>query len=158
MPDRTEPVIALREVYTMLRPALCGLALLSLMFSGGCQFLPFGGESPVPAPAAASTPAPVAQPAPPKPVSPPIVGGFAVTGCDESQCKEAQALAVQTIYRQDPQRGLVEAATVELQVVAGINYRFHITMTGAKKYTVTVYRDLQGTMSVINFAKEITAQ
>ncbi|HVY88939.1 MAG TPA: hypothetical protein VG942_08735 [Hyphomonadaceae bacterium] len=137
----------------MLRPAVCGLALML----GACQLPLFGGD-----PAAPVTPAATPQPAAPKPAPPApkpvVVGGFAATGCEESQCKEAQAMAVQTIYRQDPQRGLVEAATVEQQVVAGMNYRFHITMTGAKNYSVTVYRDLQGNLSVTNFSKEVTAQ
>jgi hypothetical protein len=127
------------------RPALLGL----LALAGGCQFLPLPGDAPrAPAPAA-----PAAAPAAPKPV---IVGAFGSSGCDDANCRQAQALAVETIYAQDPQRGIVENSKAEVQVVAGLNYKFHIQMTGANRYTIVVYRDLMGNLSVTSFQKEIT--
>ena len=41
----------------------------------------------------------------------------------------------------------------ELQVVAGINYHFVITMTGGARYGVTVYRKLDGAMEVTDYAR-----
>ena len=35
-----------------------------------------------------------------------------------------------------------------MQVVAGLNYRFTLSMSGGAAYRVVVYRNLQGEMSV----------
>ena len=39
------------------------------------------------------------------------------------------------------------------QVVAGLNYRFDITLADNSRFGVTVYRDLQGGMQVTAFEK-----
>lgn len=94
----------------------------------------------------ASQPAPAAQ----RPV---IVGGYAPADANDAQVKAAEKLAVDEIYRREPQRSIVETVTRESQVVAGMNYRFTIKMTGANRYEVVVFRPLQGEMSVTGFAK-----
>ena len=62
--------------------------------------------------------------------------------------KAAQAVAVNEIYTQRPTRALVEKVGAEMQVVAGLNYRFTISMSGGAAYRGEVYRNLQGEMSV----------
>jgi hypothetical protein len=106
----------------------------------------------------------VHTPAPPPPEihddatspRPPIVGGYTnatpVNDAD-TNTKAARDFAVVEIYKRFPQRGIVESATVKTQVVAGLNYQFHIVMTGGKAYEAVVYRDLQGKMSVSSLSE-----
>jgi hypothetical protein len=82
-----------------------------------------------------------------------IVGGYAPADETEPGCKEAEAPAIDTIYKRDPQRGLVENKSAQIQVVAGLNFLFDIKMTGTNRYTVRIYRDLQGQMMVSEFSK-----
>lgn len=109
--------------------------------------------SPAPAPA----PEPVAiEATPPTPMPAPepmITGGYSPANLDDEVVKAAQAVATDAIYTRDPTRALVETTEVEQQVVAGMNYRFVITMTGGARYGVTVYRKLDGTMEVTDYAK-----
>ena len=65
----------------------------------------------------------------------------------------AEKLAVDEIYRLEPQRSLVENVTREQQVVAGMNFRFTVKMTGMNSYRVVVYKPLQGEMTVSGFEK-----
>lgn len=92
------------------------------------------------------------QEAPPPAPGPAIAGGYAPAGETGPDYAAAEALAIKTIYERDPQRSLVKTKTAEVQVVAGLNYRFEITMTSGAIYNVTVYRDLQGKLSVTNYA------
>ncbi len=85
--------------------------------------------------------------------SPQIAGGYAPADGTEPGYKEAEALAIDTIYKRDPQRGLVENKSAQIQVVAGLNFLFDIKMTGANRYTIRIYRDLQGQMTVSEFTK-----
>jgi len=85
--------------------------------------------------------------------APVITGGYSPASLDDDMTKAAQAVAVDAIYKRDPTRALVEKVEAELQVVAGLNYRFVITMTGGSRYDVTVYRKLDGTMEVTNYRK-----
>jgi hypothetical protein len=85
---------------------------------------------------------------PPPPV---IVGGYTDAGpANTANADETAArnLAVAELYRKFPTRALVEKVTVQTQVVAGLNYRFHITMSGGAAYDVVVYRDLQNHMTI----------
>lgn len=114
---------------------LAVLAAASVLAAAGCA------SPPAPEPAPGETaPAPV------------IAGGYAPAGETGPDYAAAEALAIQTIYERNPQRGLVKSKTAEVQVVAGLNYRFQITMTSGAVYDVTVYRDLQGKLSVTNYA------
>jgi hypothetical protein len=83
----------------------------------------------------------------------PITGGYAPADRDDVGANAAEALAIAEIYRREPQRSLVESATRELQVVAGLNYRFVVKMSGANSYRVVVYRPLEGDMRVTEFEK-----
>jgi len=98
----------------------------------------------------ACTSAPPAADAPPPPM---IVGGYAPADANAPGYKEAEALAIAEIYTREPQRGLVESKSTQVQVVAGLNYLFDIKMTGANRYTIRIYRDLQGALTVSEFTK-----
>jgi hypothetical protein len=112
-----------------------------------------------PAPATEPTPAPetpAAEATPPAPMpspEPAIVGGYAPADLADETVKAAQTIATDAIYTRDPTRALVEKVEAEQQVVAGMNYRFVITMTGGAKFGVTVFRDLDGKMEVTEYAK-----
>lgn len=115
--------------------------------------------SPATAPETAPAPAPetpVAEVTPPAPTpepAPPVVGGYSPANLQDEMVKAAEKVATDAIYTRDPTRALVEKVEVEQQVVAGMNYRFTITMSGGAKYGVTVYRDLDGKMEVTDYAK-----
>ena len=100
----------------------------------------------------ACTGMPGAAPAAP---SSPVVGGYAAANANDETVRAAEALAVAEIYKRDPQRGLVEQVTREQQVVAGMNYRFTIKMTGVNSYRIVVFKPLpgQGEMTVTGYEK-----
>lgn len=97
--------------------------------------------------AACATPPPAEIPAGP------IVGGYGQSNPEDESVKAAQKLAVDEIYKRNPTRALVEKVTAETQVVAGLNYRFTIVMTGGATYSIVIYRDLQGAMTVTAYDK-----
>ena len=117
----------------MRRPALFALVLLAC----ACANLP--ANNPPSAPTVA--PGPV------------IVGGYAPADLANPDVAAAEKLAVDEIYRREPQRSLVENVTREQQVVAGMNYRFTIKMSGQNAYRVVIYKPLQGEMGVTLFEK-----
>ena len=92
---------------------------------------------------------------PTAPTSGPVVGGYAPADQADPGVAAAEKLAVDEIYKREPQRGLVESVTREQQVVAGMNYRFTIKMTGTNSYRVVVFKPLpgQGEMTVTGFEK-----
>lgn len=92
----------------------------------------------------------VAEQSAPAPV---IVGGYGAADLKDENVKAAQTLAVNEIYTRNPTRALVDKVSAEVQVVAGLNYRFTIVMTGGAAYRVIVFRSLQGQMSVSSFEK-----
>ncbi|MFT3723480.1 MAG: hypothetical protein QM773_07815 [Hyphomonadaceae bacterium] len=94
-----------------------------------------------------------ATPPPAEPPAGPIVGGYGVSNPEDESVKAAQKLAVDEIYKRNPTRALVEKVTAETQVVAGLNYRFTIAMSGGATYRVVVFRDLLGAMSVTSYEK-----
>ncbi|MDZ4761921.1 MAG: hypothetical protein SGJ21_12710 [Alphaproteobacteria bacterium] len=89
--------------------------------------------------------APEAQP---RPI---VVGGYNAAD-DTSQLRAARNLAIDELYRRFPTRALIEGVTSEVQVVAGLNYRFRIEMSGDKAvrpiYSVVVFQSLQDELSV----------
>jgi hypothetical protein len=101
-------------------------------------------ETTTPTPTATTAATPETTPMPP----PMITGGFAPADSASADVKAALALATAELYKKFPQRGLVEKSTAEVQVVAGLNYRFDIQMTGGKHYTAVVYKPLRGDMAV----------
>ena len=117
------------------------LAVLLVSFSaalGACAMSP-----------SADAPPPVSDaPAPPM-----IVGGYSAADLSDANVKAAQAAAEKEIYTRNPTRALVEKVSAELQIVAGRNYRFTITMSGGSSYRITVFQPLQGEMSVSAYEK-----
>lgn len=84
---------------------------------------------------------------------PPLAGGYQSASASDETVKAAETLAVAEIYKRDPQRGIVEQVTREQQVVAGMNYRFTIKMTGVNSYRIVVFKPLQGEMVVTGYEK-----
>lgn len=111
----------------MLRSALLVLALAA----SACTHAPAPADSPAPA----------------------MVGGYGPANLANPDVMAAEKLAIDEIYKREPQRGLVENVTREQQVVAGMNYRFIVKMTGMNSYRVVVYKPLQGDMAVSAFEK-----
>jgi len=130
-----------------MRPA--PTILIVALFAACTPPAPAPEPAPMPEPATVATTPPAPMPAP----EPVITGGYSPASLDDEMVKAAQAVAVDAIYTRNPTRALVEKAEAEQQVVAGINYRFVITMTGGAKFNVTVYRKLDGTMEVTDYAK-----
>ena len=85
--------------------------------------------------------------------APMVVGGYGSSNPADEGVKAAQAIAVNELYTRNPPRALVDKVSAETQVVAGLNYRFTIVMTGGAAYRVIVFRNLQGGMSVTSFEK-----
>ena len=108
---------------------------------------------PAPAPEAAAAEATPPAPMPTPDPAPPVVGGYAPADVADASVKAALAVATDAIYTRNPTRALVETTEAEQQVVAGMNYRFVITMTGGARFGVTVFRDLDGKMEVTEYAK-----
>jgi hypothetical protein len=117
----------------MRDPALFAFALLA----GACANLP--ADNPPSAPSAAPSPV--------------VVGGYAPADMNAPEVKAAYGVALGEVYKRNPTRALDEKKSAEQQVVAGMNYRFRIEMTGGAVYSVTVYRDLQGAMAVSDYQK-----
>lgn len=88
----------------------------------------------------------------------PLAGGYAPADANDVGATAAEKLALDEIYRREPQRARVESVTRELQVVAGINYRFVFKMSGAKSYRVVVYRPLDGDMRITSFEQLTSLQ
>lgn len=87
----------------------------------------------------------------------PIAGGYGGANEETPYFREARARAIAEVYRRHPTRALVESATAEVQVVAGLNYRFIIAMSGdpetRPRYEVVIFRSLSGDYSVTDFKK-----
>lgn len=83
----------------------------------------------------------------------PIVGGYQPANPGDLGLTTAEKMAVDEVYRREPQRSIVESVTREQQVVAGMNYRFTIKMSGINSYRVVVFKPLQGPMSISGFEK-----
>ncbi|MEL6662302.1 MAG: hypothetical protein AAFR33_04795 [Pseudomonadota bacterium] len=87
----------------------------------------------------------------------PLPGGFGPGDPSEPGAKVAYEMVVDAIYEQYPTRALVDVVTLETQVVAGLNYRFRVEMTGAPEaraiYQAKVYRDLEDTYEITSLEK-----
>jgi hypothetical protein len=85
----------------------------------------------------------------------PVPGGYLPANAGDADVMAAEKMAVDEIYRREPQRSIVENVTREQQVVAGMNYRFTIKMSGMNSYRIVVFEPLpgQGAMSVTGFEK-----
>lgn len=89
--------------------------------------------------------------------APVMVGGYAPGDVSTPGASVAYDVAVEAIHAAYPTRALVDEVSLETQVVAGLNYRFRIEMTGAAEsrdiYSVTVYRNLEDRYEVTDLSK-----
>jgi hypothetical protein len=119
--------------------------------------VPFEQPTPTQRPAPASAPgaaAPAAaQPDIPPDARPTLVGGYSPANESDPELMAAEKVAIGEIYRREPQRGMVEDIQREAQVVAGMNYRFTVKMSGQNSYRVVIFRPLEGAMMVTSFEK-----
>ena len=95
----------------------------------------------------------------PTPPAASVVGGYQPASKSDPDVAAAEKLAVDEIYKRQPQRALAETVTREQQVVAGMNYRFVIRMSGKNfytapnSYTIVVFKPLQGAMRITSFER-----
>lgn len=84
--------------------------------------------------------------APPAAETDRAVGGYGPGDLSQEGAKTALALVETAIYERYPSRAMIETVELETQLVAGLNYRFRIEMSGAPEsraiYEAVVYRDL----------------
>jgi hypothetical protein len=91
------------------------------------------------------------------PASGVIVGGYAPAEETDLNMQAARKVAMAQLYRVYPTTTHIANITSEVQIVEGTNYRFRIEMEGPPQsrsiYSVIVYRDLKGAMSVTQLNK-----
>ena len=83
---------------------------------------------------------------PVNPNTPVITGGFSQVATTDPNVKSAANFAAQKLT--NGQAGIKSINSAEQQVVAGMNYRMNVELTNGDKYNVTVYKNLQGEMSL----------
>ena len=121
----------------MLRGAL----LMSALLASGCANIPAANPPEGALTGPATAPAQL------------LVGGYGPANPSDPDLTVAEKLAIDEIYRAEPQRSLVESVISESQVVAGMNYRFTVRMSGMNAYRIVVYKPLQGEMRITSFEK-----
>jgi len=86
-----------------------------------------------------------------------VVGGYGPGDASEPGAKLAYQMVEEAIYERYPTRALVDVVTLETQLVAGLNYRFRVEMTGAPDsraiFSAVVYRDLSDTYELTSLEK-----
>lgn len=86
-----------------------------------------------------------------------LVGGYGPGDPAEPGAKLAYQMVEKAIYERYPTRALVDVVTLETQLVAGLNYRFRVEMTGAPDsraiFSAVVYRDLSDTYELTSLEK-----
>lgn len=86
-----------------------------------------------------------------------VTGGYGAGDLEEDGAKTALRIATDAIYERFPTRALVDTVSLETQVVAGLNYRYRIEMTGSPDarsiYEATVYRDLDDNFELTSLNK-----
>ena len=80
------------------------------------------------------------------PNTPVLAGGYSSVATNDPNVKSAADFAAKSLT--NGQAGVKNISSAEQQVVAGMNYRMNIELTNGSKYNVTVYKDLQGGMSL----------
>jgi hypothetical protein len=85
--------------------------------------------------------------------NPTISGGFGEANESAPGYAEARALALRELKKKAPRRAKVETISSEVQVVAGLNYRFEIGLSNGQRWEVVVFRNLQGRQSVSRIGK-----
>jgi glucose/arabinose dehydrogenase len=105
-----------------------------------------------PAAAAQQSAAPAAPPAAPL-ARPPMMGGYSPADGANPDVAKAKGLAVAAVMKDLSTPTAVKSISAEQQVVAGTNYKVHVTLSTGDTYDVVVFRDLKGAMSVTSVKK-----
>ena len=86
-----------------------------------------------------------------------VVGGYGSGDMASPGARKGLQIATDAIYARFPTRALVETVSVETQVVAGLNYRYRIEMSGSPEaraiYEAVVYRDLDDNYELTSLTK-----
>jgi hypothetical protein len=82
---------------------------------------------------------------------PAVAGGFAQAKADSPELRAARSVAVEEFLKRRGPKSGPNVIREEVQVVAGLNFRFLIKAANGPMYEVVVFRPLTGPMSVIRF-------
>ena len=86
-----------------------------------------------------------------------IAGGYGDGNLSEEGAQTALRLVETAIYDRYPSRAEIDQVQLEVQVVAGLNYRFRIEMSGAPEsravYEAVVYRDLEDSYELTSLTR-----
>lgn len=82
---------------------------------------------------------------------PAIVGGFAQAKDNAPELRAARNMAVAELIKRKGANSAPNVIREEVQVVAGLNFRFLIRAAQGPTYEVIVYRQLNGSMNVTKF-------
>lgn len=84
----------------------------------------------------------------------PLAGGYAPADANDVGANAAQRLVSDELARVE--RGSqITSMTRELQVVAGVNYRFGVTLNNGHMYRAVVHRPLEGDMRLVSFDRVV---
>ncbi len=76
-----------------------------------------------------------------------LVGGYAPADIEDESAIKAKEMVIDAIYKKFPTRALVDKVEMQVQVVAGLNYKFRIEMSGPQAtrdvFSGAVYRNLK---------------
>ncbi len=77
-----------------------------------------------------------------------ITGGWGKTLID-AEVRQAAAYAITAIKTKQPRAKLARITAAERQVVAGLNYRVHLTLADKSRWEAVVWKKLDGKMEVV---------
>ncbi len=77
-----------------------------------------------------------------------IAGGWEKSVVD-AEARQAAALAITAIRIKQPKAKLARITAVETQVVAGLNYRLHLTLADKSRWEAVVWKKLDREMEVV---------
>lgn len=77
-----------------------------------------------------------------------ITGGWQKSVVD-AEARQAAALAMTAIRIRQPRAKLARITAAERQVVAGLNYRVHLTLADKSRWEAVVWKKLDGKMEVV---------
>lgn len=86
----------------------------------------------------------------------PIVGGYGDAAETVPDLAKAKSLALKALAAKFPSDQPIDAVRSQIQVVAGLNYKFEILRHGTpgERFEVVVYRDLQNHFSVTSVTRK----
>lgn len=87
----------------------------------------------------------------------PVAGGYAPADMEAEGAETALRIATDAIHERYPTRAQVETVSLETQLVAGLNYRYRIEMSGSPQaraiYEAVIYRDLEDNYELTSLTK-----